>query len=88
MVGRYIHAKQFNRAKRELKFLRTRLGRLIRDIGRKIDGDERLEATFAEPLSKALRIRWQNQHQRGAKLYSWHAPEVVCIGKGKAHKPW
>src|SRR5262249_26281245 len=35
MVGRYSHA-QFKRARRQLKFLRTRLGRVIRDIGRKI----------------------------------------------------
>jgi len=88
MAQRYVHAKQFRRANRELKFLRIRLGRLIRDIARKIEGDPRLEAIFAWPLSKAMRIRWQNQRQRGPKLYSWHAPEVECIGKGKAHKPY
>jgi IS5 family transposase len=88
MVGRYTHAKQFKRANRELKFLRTRLGRLIRDITRKIEGDPYLKNVFAVPLSKALRIRWQNHNQRGPKLYSWHAPEVECIGKGKAHKPY
>ena len=88
MAQRYIHAKQFKRANRELKFLRTRLGRLIRDITRKIADDPYLKQVFAEPLSKAIRIRWQNQHQRGPKLYSWHAPEVECIGKGKAHKPY
>jgi len=32
MVGRYTHAHQFKRARRELKFLRTRLGRIIRDV--------------------------------------------------------
>ncbi len=26
--------------------------------------------------------------QRGRKVYSLHAPEVECIGKGKAHKPY
>jgi hypothetical protein len=31
MAGRYAHAKQFNRHRRELRFLRTRLGRLIRE---------------------------------------------------------
>src|SRR3954471_3188773 len=36
MVGRYTHAHQFKRARRQLKFLRTRLGRIIRDIRRKI----------------------------------------------------
>ena len=32
MAGRYAHAKQFNRHRRELRMLRTRLGRIIRDI--------------------------------------------------------
>jgi len=88
MAGRYAHAKQFKRMRGRLKFLRTRLGRLIRDIGRKIDGDEALEEVFAGPLGKAMRIRHQRQNQRGRKLYSWHAPETECIGKGKAHKPY
>ena len=47
MAGRYAHAKQFNRHRRELRILRTRLGRLIRDIGRKIAGHEQIEAAFA-----------------------------------------
>src|SRR5499433_3182069 len=38
MAGRYAHAKQFNRHRRQLRILRTRLGRLIRDIRRKIAG--------------------------------------------------
>jgi hypothetical protein len=50
MIGRYTHAHQFKRARRQLKFLRTRLGRLIRDICRKIDGDTVLEARFGPLL--------------------------------------
>lgn len=88
MAGRYAHAKQFKRYNGELRFLRTRLGRLVRDIRRKIAGDAALEQAFAEPLGKAVRIRWQRQNRRGPKLYSWHAPETECIGKGKAHKPY
>ncbi len=88
MAGRYAHAKQWKRQRRQLKFLRTRLGRLIRDIRRKTEGDEVLTAAFAEPLSRAAQIRSQQQRQRGWKLYSLHAPEVECIGKGKAHKPY
>lgn len=88
MAGRYAHAKQFNRHNRELRFLRTRLGRLIRDIGRKIKGNAALEKAFAVPLSRAFRIRSQKQRQRGWKLYSFHAPEVECIGKGKASAPY
>jgi len=87
-VGRYAHAHQFKRANRELKFLRTRLGRLIRDLNRKIAGDPALSERFAPLRSLAVRIRFQNQRQRGPKVYSLHAPEVECIGKGKARAPY
>ncbi len=86
---RYAHAKQFKRANRALKTLRTYLGRVIRDIARKIDGDAWLkEVVFANILALARRVRDQKQHQRGPKVYSLHAPEVECIGKGKAHRPY
>jgi IS5 family transposase len=85
---RYAHAKQFKRANRMLKKLRTYLGRVIRDIGRKIEGDSGLEAVFAQLLMLARRVREQQQRQRGPKVYSLHAPEVECIGKGKAHRPY
>ena len=88
MAGRYAHAKQFNRHQRELRFLRTRLGRLVRDIRRKVRGRNDLEAAFQEPLSRASQIRAQQPRQRGWKLYSFHAPEVECIGKGKARSPY
>lgn len=88
MAGRYAHAKQFKRHNREVRFLRTRLGRLVRDIRRKTADDAALREAFAVPLSRADRVRAQRQRQRGRKLYSLHAPEVECIGKGKAHKPY
>jgi IS5 family transposase len=88
MAGRYAHAKQFKRHHRELRLLRSRLGRIIRDVGRKIAGQPSLEETFAQPLARARQIRSQQQRQRGWKLYSFHAPEVECIGKGKARAPY
>src|SRR5262249_42892237 len=100
MVGRYSHAHQFKRARRELKFLRTRLGRVIRDIRRpprgrgtrhirrKIVGNPDLEARFADLLGLAVRVRFQDHRQRGPKVYALHAPEVECIGKGKARAPY
>jgi transposase, IS5 family len=42
---------------------------------------------FGHILSLAGRVREQTQRQRGPKVYSLHAPEVECIGKGKAHRP-
>jgi IS5 family transposase len=85
---RYAHAKQFKRANRSLRKLRTYLGRVIRDVARKIEGNEELQAVFARTLSLARAVRDQKQRQRGYKIYSLHAPEVECIGKGKAHKPY
>jgi transposase, IS5 family len=76
MVGRYTHAHLFKRARRELKFLRTRLGRIIRDIRRKIEGNAALEDGFGPLLDLASRVRQQEQRQRGPKVDLLHAPEV------------
>jgi len=85
---RYAHAKQFKRANRALRSVRTYLGRVLRDVMRKTRDDANLSPIFAEPLSLAFRVRHQNRNQRGRKVYSLHAPEVECIGKGKAHRPY
>jgi IS5 family transposase len=87
---RYAHAKQFKRANRALKKLKTYLGRIIRDISRKRRGNADLlqEITLSRMLLRAKRVLEQKQRQRGSKIYSLHAPEVECIGKGKAHRPY
>jgi transposase, IS5 family len=87
---RYAHAKQFKRANRALKKLKTYLGRVIRDIGRKLGGNADLLGgiVLESMLARARRVLEQKQHQRGPKVYSLHAPEVECIGKGKAHRPY
>jgi IS5 family transposase len=88
LVGRYTQAHQFKRARRQLKFLRIRLGRVIRDIRRKIPGDEKRKERCANLLALAYRVRFQDHRQRGHKVYALHAPEVECIGKGKARAPY
>src|SRR6201997_3884363 len=87
---RYAHAKQFKRANRALRTLRTYLGRIIRDVARKVGGNGSAlsESALLRMLALAQRVLEQKQHQRGAKVYSLHAPEVECIGKGKAHRPY
>ena len=84
-AGRYAHAKQYKRMRRELKRLKTYLGRVYRDVGRKIAGDDENEARFARLLGLVERLLAQQPKDKN-KLYSLHAPEVVCIAKGKAHK--
>src|SRR6266576_812282 len=68
--------------------LKTYLGRVIRDIERHIVRDEDLREAFVRPLFLARRVLEQERRQRGRKVYSLHAPEVECIGKGKAHRPY
>jgi IS5 family transposase len=64
------------------------LGRLIGDINRKISGDPGLAERFAPLRALAVGVRFQNQRQRGPKVYPLHAPEIECIGKGKARAPY
>jgi IS5 family transposase len=85
--GRYRHAKQIKRAKQEGQFIRTRLGRVICDISRKIHGNDALQAICTSHPLKALRLQKQQHHSK-EKVYFWHAPETECIGKGKAHKSY
>ena len=85
---RYAHAKHFKRARRELRRLRTFLGRVIRDIDRQVRSSASLNAIFRPKLFLAQRVLDQRRGERGPKVYSIHAPEVECIGKGKAHRPY
>ena len=81
---RYAHARQFNRANKCKKKLRTILGRVIRDIDRKAE-----EVMDGSPLFRFLEtakgIHAQQRSDKN-KIYSVHAPEVECISKGKVHK--
>lgn len=86
-VGRYRHAKQMKRANKSQKKLKIYLGRILRDIGRRIKDDEKLQDIFFNSLQKANRIFNQKKNDKN-KIYSWHAPEVECISKGKADKPY
>jgi len=84
MQGRYSHARQAKRARREQKRLRLYLGRVIRDIERKCQEPDSLLVTM---LERAKRIFTQKRDDSN-KLYSMQAPEVECIAKGKAHKKY
>ncbi len=58
---RYAHAKQFKRANRMLRTLRTQLGRVIRDIMRKIAGqcDHRRNASAVRRSTACTRRKWR-----------------------------
>jgi IS5 family transposase len=102
-AGGYAHAKQFKRLKKVVKRQRTILGVVMREVQRKLDAQALTVAAGGAPqgepagatalgalktlLERAERIRTQQRHDKN-KLYALHAPEVECIGKGKARKPY
>ena len=47
-----------------------------------------LEDAFRRPLWLAERVMTQKKRDPYPKVYTLHAPEVECIGKGKAQKPY
>lgn len=86
-TGRYLHARQSKRAKREIRRLKGFLGRVYRDIIRKVEDRQEIKAFFLPELALAEQLLCQGRNDKN-KLYSLHAPEVECIAKGKAHKKY
>lgn len=83
--GGYAKAKQFKRAKKVLRSLKTMAGRVVRDVERKISDEGWKTHKGALILSELILTQ---QRKTKGKVYSLHAPEVECIAKGKAHKPY
>ncbi|MEO9101768.1 MAG: IS5 family transposase, partial [Burkholderiaceae bacterium] len=87
-IGRYAHAKQFKRMKQALRTLRSRVGRVQRDVARQFERlPERGRARVGDLLARTGRILAQRTKDKH-KLYALHAPEVECISKGKARTPY
>jgi transposase, IS5 family len=75
------------RARREIRRLKTYLGRVFRDLRRKLESRPEVTGHFAEPLAQVARLLAQQRTDKN-KLYALHAPEAACIAKGKAHKKY
>ena len=92
-AGGYAHAKQFRRLRRVIKRQRTILGIVMREVKRKMQATDfapdqpKAASDLIMWLERAERIRTQQRSDKN-KLYALHAPEVECIGKGKARKPY
>ena len=73
-----------------VKRQRTIFGIVIREVRRKMaaTADNAVALTALNTwLERAERIRTQQKTDKN-KLYALHAPEVECISKGKARKPY
>jgi len=87
MQGRYSAARQPKRSRKEIKKVKNYLGRVLRDIERRICGRDDLPEWFAKLMELGRKLYAQKRDDKN-KIYSIHAPEVECIAKGKAHKKY
>jgi len=89
LANKYMAARQINRGRKQIKKVRNYLGRVIRGIDRAVARNPLLGGWFRDDLAKARKIYDQAADPKTPdKIYSWHAPEVECIAKGKAHKKY
>ncbi|WP_406626394.1 IS5 family transposase [Acidovorax sp. SDU_ACID1] len=87
-IGRYAHAKQFKRMHKAVRTLRTRVGRVHREVARQVHGlPEAAKARVHDLLQRTGRILTQRTKDKH-KLYALHAPEVECFSKSKARTPY
>ncbi len=84
-----VDASQFKRMRRVLRRQRTVLGRLVRDIQRKLDQvNTGVRERIAVWLERAQQVHAPRpKHKRKIDALQ-HAPKVDCIGKGKARQPY
>jgi IS5 family transposase len=89
LANKYMAARQMNRGRKQIRKVRNYLGRVMRDMARAMAKDPTLAPVFKDDLAKAKTIYEQAANPKAPnKIYSWHAPEVECIAKGKAHKKY
>ncbi|MFT3721024.1 IS5 family transposase [Pseudorhodoferax sp.] len=87
-IGHYAHAKQFKRMKKAVRALRSRVGRVHRQVQRQRDVlPEAAKAKLQDLLLRTGRILTQAPKDKN-KLYALHVPEVECISKGKVRTPY
>lgn len=86
-AAQYGHARQMKRAIKQRNKLKTYLGRIKRDIERKILNNEALKKIFNPTLEIIGKLLIQEKNSKN-KIYSIHEPNVECISKGKAHKKY
>jgi IS5 family transposase len=80
--SRYAHARQMKRAKGYTRKLKTCLGRVIRDMERKVSQPDADLHSLLQPAKQIVAQKRQDKN----KVCSVHEPAVECMSKGKAHK--
>lgn len=77
------HPKNYGRARKADKKIKTIAGRLVRELERRLPAVH--DYINAIELFKKVLVQKRNDQQ---KIYSLHEPHVQCISKGKEHKKY
>jgi len=78
-------AKNYRKALKAQRKLKTIAGRLTRDVSRKLPA--RRKSLYASELEICFAILRQKKSDTD-KIYSVHEPDVYCMSKGKEHKKY
>ena len=98
-LWKYKDASKSKKRAKTMKHLKVLVGRLIRAVDRKLEESKivliKKEATLFERIKKIhaqsflSKTKKEKYKQAGNEvIYSFHATEVECIGKGKLNKPY
>lgn len=90
-AARLSHARKPAQAKREVKRLRTLLGRVIRESERQLEQLKTAPQNILQKLKDKLTVAkkvFEQKRDSKDKIYSMHEPEVSCIAKGKVRKKY
>ena len=81
------HPKNWKKAKKADRKLRTIAGRLLRELDRNLQRKYGGSHGYGERINIFLRVINQKKNDKN-KIYSIHEPEVQCISKGKERKKY
>jgi len=76
------HPKNYGKARKADRKVKTIAGRLVRELERKLPA-----GLYATELALFNKVLSQQRHDHN-KIYSLHEPHVQCISKGKEHKKY
>lgn len=76
------HPKNYKKARKADKKIKTIAGRLVRELERKLSA-----GLHADDLALFKKVLQQKRSDTN-KIYSLHEPDVQCISKGKEHKKY
>ncbi|WP_323012238.1 transposase [Castellaniella sp.] len=88
MASLFLNTQIYRRLHKTIKRQCTILGRLARDIERSKTVLSKHPERAQPLLARAEQSRRKKAVKGKDKVYSWHAPEVECISKGKARTPY